>query len=375
MSSNDGGYFAIKGFLYQFDKTLIEILENPEKEIKIEQIEDIDYQDYVIQVKHRETQSYNDSKIRKAVVNLIGEFEKNQSQKYCLYCYFNDKSPHKWTLNLSDLDKILGKEKERYSDSLKENFLKNFLVRFSDDYESQFRDLLKLIESSFRLNSKEMASIYHSIFRSRLLDISIRKIKEQRKISKNDLDIFLQDTEKTIFYESYKNYLEIDKFCQVVKKEYFTFKKVNIDKFERLFLIECEKEIEIVELNRILNRLSEKYFRKDKSPQPYLCFFGIDIEKINELKRDLVDNEILFNDGTYFNGDKFRLDMVTRKDISKDAIKIKIIHQNDIQKVLDRVNIKEIFQFYLNSPLEIKNGNFQHIKIQIQQVKYLLKMI
>ena len=30
MSDNqDGGYFAIKGFLYQFDKTLIEVLNNP----------------------------------------------------------------------------------------------------------------------------------------------------------------------------------------------------------------------------------------------------------------------------------------------------------------------------------------------------------
>jgi hypothetical protein len=32
---NDGGYYAIKGFLYQFDKTLIEIISNPDAHIGI----------------------------------------------------------------------------------------------------------------------------------------------------------------------------------------------------------------------------------------------------------------------------------------------------------------------------------------------------
>ena len=34
--NNNGGYYAIKGFLYQFDKTLIEILRNPSKKVGIE---------------------------------------------------------------------------------------------------------------------------------------------------------------------------------------------------------------------------------------------------------------------------------------------------------------------------------------------------
>jgi len=34
--NNKGGYYAIKGFLYQFDKALIEILRNPSKKVGIE---------------------------------------------------------------------------------------------------------------------------------------------------------------------------------------------------------------------------------------------------------------------------------------------------------------------------------------------------
>ena len=55
----DGGYYAIKGFLYQFDVTIQEILVNAEKDVQFEQIQDINYDDYVIQIKHKETQEYS----------------------------------------------------------------------------------------------------------------------------------------------------------------------------------------------------------------------------------------------------------------------------------------------------------------------------
>ena len=34
--NNNGGHYAIKGFLYQFDKALREILRNPSKKVGIE---------------------------------------------------------------------------------------------------------------------------------------------------------------------------------------------------------------------------------------------------------------------------------------------------------------------------------------------------
>ena len=61
MSENkDGGYYAIKGFLYQFDKAIIEVLTNPNAIVGVEEKQDIDYQDFVIQVKHKETQEYKE---------------------------------------------------------------------------------------------------------------------------------------------------------------------------------------------------------------------------------------------------------------------------------------------------------------------------
>lgn len=51
----EGGSNAIKGFLFQFDKTILEVLENPNSVIRVEQSEDIEQEKYYIQVKNRES--------------------------------------------------------------------------------------------------------------------------------------------------------------------------------------------------------------------------------------------------------------------------------------------------------------------------------
>src|SRR5713101_3041174 len=105
---DEGGYYAIKGFLYQFDKTLIEVLSNPNTTIRFENRQDIDYEDFVLQVKHKETQNYAPSKIRKAVKQLMAFFVQDPSKRLCLYCHFKDKGEHAWTPTLAEIDLLIG---------------------------------------------------------------------------------------------------------------------------------------------------------------------------------------------------------------------------------------------------------------------------
>ncbi len=371
--NNKGGYYAIKGFLYQFDKALIEILKNPSKKVGIEKREDINIQDFVIQVKHKETQKYSPSKIKNAVIQLLNLFKDDKSQKFCLYCYFKDKQRSNYKLNLTELDNILGYKKGDYLSYLKKEFISNFIISFSNDFEKQFDELIELINSSFSLKSKDKAIIYHSVFRSKLLDISIKE-KEEREISKKELNSFIEDAEKTIFYQSYSKYLGKEKYERLIKKEFFTFNVANIDNFERLFLIDCHNDVNLVEINKIANCLSKKYFRVSKSPQPFLCFLNLSEIKLVELKRELIDQGIIFNDGTFFNGDKFRLDRIIENELNNKDLQIKIIDFDYLEKLFERIKIKEIFQFYIESPINIEM-NQRHIKIQVEETNQILNLI
>jgi len=373
IDENDGGYYAIKGFLYQFDKALIEVLRNPQSEVGIEQRQDIDYQDFVIQVKHKETQEYKDYKIKKPVQKLIEMFKTDQTQKICLYCYFYDRPISKWILKTRELNSILGDQAGNYSSYLKSKFIKGFYIQFSYDYETQFLQLIDLIKSSFSLVDGDVAYFYHSLLRSKLLDISVRE-KKERHISRHNLDEFIGAAEKTLFYEAYSKYLDKAKYERLVKKEFFTLRTANLDNFERLFIVQCDEEVSTVELHKIVTMLIHKYYRMGKSPQPYLCFTYISEDRLVVLKQDLLDQGISFDDGTYFNGDRFRLERIIDNRLSDNKIWIKIVDHQYLDRVLSKIKFHEVYQFYLNIPLDIELM-YSHTKIQVEQTVQMLRMV
>ena len=223
-------------------------------------------------------------KIKKPTQQLIDMFVADQTQKFCLYCHFKNKPPLKWKLKLEDLEKILGNEANNYPTYLKKDFLNNFFIQFSEDYETQFSQAIELIKLSFSLADDSKAYLYHSLLRSKLFDISIKSISE-RKISRKDFNRFVNDAEKTIFYKAYSKYLDKSKYERLVKKEFFTFKVANIENFERLFVIQCDRKKVKVELSKIIQSLSNKYYKAGKSPQPYVCFRNLDPQEIIALKK------------------------------------------------------------------------------------------
>ena len=79
MKDEDGAYYAIKGFLYQFDYTILKILEssNENELIKIEQEQDLRYEDYFVQVKYYETEyekPQQKQKIKDATIKWLFKF-------------------------------------------------------------------------------------------------------------------------------------------------------------------------------------------------------------------------------------------------------------------------------------------------------------
>ncbi|MGE7119727.1 hypothetical protein ACQKIC_05920 [Peribacillus sp. NPDC046944] len=371
-NERDGGYYAIKGFLFQFDITLIEVLSNPETKVQFEQIQDINYDNYVMQVKHKETQNYSASKIRKPVIQLLEIFNADESKKLNLYCYFKDKSPENKSLNLTELDSILGEEKSKYKRSLKSEFLKSFQLTFTYDYNSQFIELIELIKQLYAKGDHALAIYYHSIFRSKLLDLAIKE-KNMREIMKSDLDGFITDVRKVIFHSSYADYLTNEQYVKLIRREIFTFKTPNIGNFERLFIIETNENDHIVDIQNTIFKLIKKYHRHNKSPAPFICFSAMETEKLNLIKQSLIDQGIYFNDGTLFNGDKFRIDKIVERNENK---RVKIINSENLNKLVKDMRFNEVYQFHKNNLVTLNvDKNTKHIQIFTEDILQVLKMI
>lgn len=172
----------------------------------------------MVQVKHKETQVYSNSKIRKPILQLLNLFQKNSGNKYSLYCYFKDMPIQEKILKLSELDSILGVEKSKYKRSLKIEFTKNFVVKFTNDYRSQFLETIDLIKKSFDCKNNETAIYYHSIFRSKLMEMTIQN-RIERQLNVSLLHSFLNDVKSVIFHSAYSDFLSKEKYESTIKKD------------------------------------------------------------------------------------------------------------------------------------------------------------
>ena len=77
---------------------------------------------------------------------------------------------------------------------------------------------------------------------------------------------------------------------------------------------------------QIITNIKNRYFKKDTSPAPYVCLFGIDNERIANLKQKLWDKELIFSDGTHFDRDKFRMaDLIADTHYNNCGITFKLL--------------------------------------------------
>lgn len=371
--TTDGGYYAIKGYVFQFDKSLLEILRQ-NTQIEIEHIQDLSYKNYYVQIKHKETQTYSPSKISKAVAGLLRESEASPGKKFVLYAYFKDKSEGRWTLNISQLNTILGSESGLFTETNKNLFLNNFEIIFAPDFIKQFRELVAEIKESFKLKSDEEAVSYHALLQQGLINLAIRKRTQDRKIDKKKISELVKKHENVIFHSGYRKHLGHKKYLSFIKKEYFTQRSVNLPNHERVFLVDTDDGFSVMSMIDVATALSKKYFKLDVSPAPYVCFLGCDKKKLTAVKQKLWDKKIVFTDGTHFADDKFRMSDLTADTNNRNNPKrLKILSEDKLRQFLEKHVAEELYYFFKTEQFEVENKNL--VKISIEQPSNILSLI
>lgn len=351
-------------------------------EIHIEDIQDINYENYVIQVKHKETATFTNSKIREPIIQLLELYKKDNSKKFYLHGYFMDQQSREVKYSkVGELDEVLKyrdgqKTKEleiKFPEDIRRGFIENFILCFGEDLENQFKYLLEEIKSQFDLKNIDDAIIYHSIIREKLFQLAIQENKKDRVITKKQLKEYVNNCNKNIFYGYYDQIIGREKYIKLVKNKYFKIKTANINNFERLFIIDCNYCSNETIIRKIIDNISNTYYRKCKSPAPYISFIRIDEDVLTNVKREMYDDNIKFSDGTYFNGDTFRVNDL-KNDGDKNGVKVKIVEYEKMDELLNAITIKEYYNLFIDTPLKF-NSKFQEISVQINDIEEAIEII
>jgi hypothetical protein len=365
---NDGGFNAIRGFAFQFDATLLEIFANPNRAVGIEGDQDIEVENFYIQVKIR-SGSYYPSAIAPAIKQILGQFSNDHTRRYRLYCHFEDRKPgdHE-CLDSEKLEKILGDQSVTFTGETKKLFLDRFEIAFADNFLAQFESVLKLIQGRYHLKTLDEAVAYHAILNHHITSLVLTKPAGARVTSLHMLDDVAGSAEQSIFQGGYQNRLGKDRYIKMLRRQVQRRSPNQVFK-ERLVSVEVGSNCHAEDLIDFADATGGRFCVRKNSPAPYLLLRGsLDVR---EFKRELWDRGLKFVDGTNFDGDRFRIGDLTGP--PKDA-KLRIIEESRLPDLVNAVKVHEVYDFYLTRPMGKKFPTAKSVRMMVDSVEDAVKI-
>lgn len=341
----DGGYYAIKGFEFQIDKTLLEVLttSNDQSVVRLEQIQDIDTDDYVMQVKYKEATKLTPSVLRKPIIQLIEEYRSHPNKDYILYCYFFDNNGHTENVDSELLDRILGVEKDNFSDTLRNNFLARFKLRFSPKFQQQYESVLHNLQNLSFCSSVDESQYYYSILvdflRKKVINNSPDNISS-RQITKEELLSHLNNGRRIVFMPAYKEFIGQLAYLKLLKSRFLKPRK-NQNTILKFGDVEVEDSYT---LGALTYEIVENHYYKATHDVKPLTFIIPD-DKIREVKKYFISQDCPFNDGyesIQFNQKLFESSVIINKkssgrkttnSLSKTSFKARIVSESTFDKL------------------------------------------
>ena len=380
---------TIRGYCYQFDKSIFEILslEKDADFVEIEGIEDVDVESEgelrAVQCKYYEKTSYSHSVIAKPIRLMLQHFSANKDLvgKYHLFGHYKD-GQEKLILPVTvDVLKerfltykkggVLNEEhmKLGLSDSNLQCFLQKLILDINArSFEEQQKAVIDSLERTFSCSAEEARHyFYNSAFN---LVVNLACSHTNRKISKS---AFLQgiNNAKSLFNLWLYKYRGRNQYLKKIRADLFT-RNLNTAPFNRFFIIDISGTNSISEIKECIYIIQKNWSNLSKrSPSPYSPFIYIHGQEnwlCNSIKNDLYAEGLKFSDGYNFKGSEFCVDTMLDAKESKD-VKFQFVEtQSDLESIIKYSKSRtEVYQFFLGENDIDLSGSYlgKNIKIQI----------
>lgn len=423
MSKSRAAISTIKGYFYQFDKSILEILEqsNETDMVTIEGVEDIDIENSdernFIQCKYYEKTDFDNSIIRKPIQLMFRHYLENRTDPkdknftYRLYGYYNkghEKLLELTTENLRtyflDFSKygvidesgnsnyqIKNKKgevifEETVEDDDIEDFKNHLFIDIkADSYENQIEKIKSKIQNDLSDYSEEDIELIYFNALKIIKDLACEHNNEKRQISKKEFWDRIKT--KNYYFERWMSeLLEWKNYKKIIHKKYFP-RVSNLSPAHRFFLLDCQGE-SVNNVKNVISEISRKYSRLIHQFSPYVYLYNtLNVDFVTELKEKLYEDGCFFKDGFPFKNSKFRFQEMLIKPDKFNGISVRILeHPINLSIVLQKlVEVERVDQLPINlyifnksNQLNLEIGNLDnrdYSKINIRQIIDILDII
>jgi hypothetical protein len=325
--------YTIQGFLYQFNKTLLEILSSPDDAvITIEGIvEDIDIENCsmltAIQCKYHETQKYTPGKIYKPLIQMMHHFYRHpeKNTKYILFAHFYAEGHlSKLPVTKETLEEALQSNDSRFASQLSDlrgNVdVDMFLENFSAPVGPPFDTLVQAVHDALKENglSEDIDTLFYPNAIHIISALSSKHDVDSRKTTRKDFLEVLREIRKLTISRWTLASKTRRQILAAKRKEL----KLNLDKNARrryfVFHINSLKEDDMAsEVVLFAQEYCEKYhFKPTHIHPPVLCLETEKEEIFKDIQSRIHKKGIISTDGysgNYFDEQYFLRQPMKRK--------------------------------------------------------------
>lgn len=314
---------TIAGYLYQFERSVIEILRlGPSEEARVEGIEDVDLwskeKPSVVQIKYYAGQQWSLASVRDAVHEMLKACSAGQRLRYILYVHFGSGSPPTG-LTLEQLKICLTyKPKDKPQQLLYKDFPEEDLQTFVDLFEIRVGVSLdeQRCETTAEIQrvlgcSKNEAEILHRMRAVQYIqEIAAEKDEANRVVTRDNLIRFLSVRE-LFYHEWHRTYVDQEQFLATITRKLKSL-HFNASATYRGVLVEIT-DANIDQVGDLACELAKDLVSPIKprttSAKPWTLVLRGQFKDIVEVKRRLIAEHVHFNDG--YEGIEFSKNLFT----------------------------------------------------------------
>lgn len=392
--SNRSATATIKGYFYQFDQTIVRLLEATKQgSITVEGVEDIDLDDgdesAFVQCKYYEGTDYTHSAIKDAVIHMLRHFHaagcpSDQVFRYRLHGHYRS-GQNSLVLPLNDeflKEHFLTYRKEKEKAAKKKVYEVNkvheqlaitdaqlgaFRALLDIDvnalsYDEQQSKVLRLLVSAIpECTAEDALSFYYPMAINVVQGLAVEADKAKRKITR---DQFLGaiNRKEVVFSAWLRERLGREYFARMIRRKFFYFGKTKMPKASRFFVIDMADEYEVGQATRMVVRIGQFFSHKElqRTPPadrfcPYVLLRGVTPQQLIELKNTLLRQGVPFTDGYRFLGADFSPTALAAEPTKENLWSIKFVP--DEQQLATTIlactgSVVEVYDFYKGSPLD-----------------------
>ena len=389
--------YTIQGFLYQFNKTLLEILKSPDEALVTVEgiIEDIDIAcpDGItaIQCKYHEAQqNFALSAVAKPILQMMNHFDRSKPTgvSYRLYAYFPGETGQR-PLSRQDFERILESKDKQLLPHIRtlkgsfdpEAFAKHFLLEFGEPYDSLVASVYQELVDAGMPKGEIETLIYPNAIQE-IANLSTKHAENRRTVTKASfLDCLRQIrttavTRWTLALKTRKKVLE-NRRRQL---------KTNLDKnTRRRYFVISQQSLQNFDadiVNFISEYLEKYHFKPAHISTPVFCL-DCSKEAFDNIRLRVYKKNINFEDGyvgTYFDRKKFFREPLTKKARGEEyrtEFRVRIAQYEADTILLNASPCDDLFVVGDNAycGLEVQDINVERLGVtKFQELKYLLRM-